>query len=431
MIDIKLLRDDPKGIEKVAKDKGVDIDVNKIIKLDDARKQQLQKIESLSQDRNKTAEKMKSAKDDDEKKKIAEEGKKIKTEISKLEPELKKVENELQDLMLNTPNIVSDDTPVGKDESDNVEVSTWGEPAKFDFEPKDHLELSKALNLLDTERGTKVAGFRGYFLKNDLMMMHLALMTMALTKLQDKGFELMACPSIVREMPLIGSGHFPGERSEIYEVQDFTDGKKETKYLSGTSEPALLAYHADEVLDEKDLPIKLAGFSSCYRREIGSHGKDTKGIYRVHEFHKVEQVVFCKNNVKEGLDWLEIIRKNSEELLQELGLPYRVVSMCTGDMGTGKYKMYDIETWMPSRNAYGETHSASYLTDWQARRIGIRYKDSDGNIQFAHTLNNTLIASPRILIAILENFQQEDGSVIIPEVLHSYMGGKERLILAK
>lgn len=422
MLDIKTIRDNPKLVKEVAKNKGVEVDVDEILDLDKKRRDILKQVEELNAARKTTADKMKGASAAD-KKKIATEGKELKKQLSEIEPPLRETEERLHELMLRTPNIPSEDTPVGADESGNVEVAKWGEPTKFNFEPKDHVELARDLNLLDTERGVKVAGSRGYFLKNELMMMHMGLMMIALNRLRDKGFEVMSAPTIVREMALFGSGHFPGERDEIYEVQDHEgEGKHETKYLAGTSEPSLLAYHADEILDEADLPIKLGGFSSCYRREIGGYGKDTKGIYRVHEFLKVEQVLMCKNNVDEGLKWLEEIRQNSEQLLQDLKLPYRVIQMCTGDMGAGKYKMYDIETWMPSRGEYGETHSASYLTDWQARRIGIRYRDANGEIQFCHTLNNTLVASPRILIAILENFQQKDGSIKIPKILQPYMG---------
>ncbi|MFH1314849.1 MAG: serine--tRNA ligase [Candidatus Uhrbacteria bacterium] len=425
MLDIQIIRDDPKLVKQVAKDKNVDVDIDEILVLDKNRKNLLVQVEELNSARKTTADKMKGA-SETEKKSIASQGKEIKKQLAEIEPSLRETEDRLHELMLRTPNIPSEDTPVGKDESHNIEISKWGQPPKFDFKAKDHLELAQNLNLLDTERGTKVAGFRGYFLKNELMMMHMGLMILALDRLRQKGFEVMSAPTIVRDMALIGSGHFPGDRDEIYEVQDREgEGDHETKYLAGTSEPSLLAYHADEILDESDLPIKLGGFSSCYRREVGGYGKDTKGIYRVHEFLKVEQVLMCKNDINEGLKWLEEIRQNSEQFLQELELPYRVIQICTGDMGVGKHKMYDIETWMPSRGTYGETHSASYLTDWQARRIGIRYRDKEGKIKFVHTLNNTLVASPRILIAILENNQQADGSVKIPKILQPYMGKRE------
>jgi seryl-tRNA synthetase len=234
-------------------------------------------------------------------------------------------------------------------------------------------------------------------------------------------------PATVKELALVGSGHFPGERQEVYELHEHSDKETEAKYLAGTSEPSLLTYRADEVIDEKELPLKYSGLSACYRREVGGYGKDTKGLYRVHEFSKVEQVVICRNDLDESLKLFEEIKNNALEILTELELPHRVVQISTGDMGAGKYKMYDIETWMPSRNSYGETHSNSHLTDWQARRLNIRYKDKSGKLVYPHTMNNTAIASPRILIAMMENHQHSDGSIKIPKVLHKYLDFKQIL----
>jgi len=427
MLEIKYIRENVDAVKKAVKDKNVDIDIDELLQIDRKRRELLQQVESLNTNKKEIAKRVKDA-PDAEKPQISAEGKQIKEKLSEFEPKMKEAEERFKALMLRVPNVPSEDTPVGKDENDNVEVAKWGEPKKFDFEAKDHVELGTSMNLLDTERGVKVAGFRGYFLKNELAMMHLGLMMVALQRLQAKGFEPMISPTMVRDMPLYGSGHFPGEAQEIYELTDHSgEGKHEDKYLVGTSEPSLLGYHADEILDLKDLPRTMTALSPCYRKEIGGYGKDTRGLYRVHEFLKVEQVVLCEAKVTEGLDWLEKLRQNSEELLQDLELPYRVLQMCTGDMGTGKYKMYDIETWMPSREAYGETHSVSYLTDWQARRIGLRYKDTDGETKHCHTLNNTMVASPRILIAILENYQQADGSVAIPKILQPFMG-KQKVI---
>jgi len=428
MLDIKFIRDHADQLREVAKNKNVEVDLDELLKLDDKRRKFIQEIEELQQKKNANADKMKAiAKmNDDDKKTAIAEGKEIKVAIAKIEPKLRKVDESYNALMALVPNIPSDDTPVGKDEDSNVEVDKWGKLPKFGFEPKNHIELGESLNLLDTERGVKVAGFRGYYLKNELAMMHFGLMMYSLQKLQDKGFQVMTVPAMVRDLALVASGHFPGERDEVYEVTDHTgEGDKESKYLAGTSEPALLAYHANEILDEADLPVKLCAFSPCYRREVGSYGKDTRGVYRVHEFFKVEQVILCKNDTKEGLNLLEELKENSLEILRELELPHHIVQVCTGDMGTGKYKMFDIETWMPSRDAYSETHSDSYLTDWQARRANIRYRNKDGEVKYVHTLNNTAIASPRILIAILENHQQKDGSVKIPKVLQSYLGNKK------
>ncbi|HMR55443.1 MAG TPA: serine--tRNA ligase, partial [Candidatus Doudnabacteria bacterium] len=267
----------------------------------------------------------------------------------------------------------------------------------------------------------------GYYLKNEAVLMQNALFHHAITKLREKGFELMQTPALVREFALIGSGHFPAGKAEVYQVGNaakMEDETKEQTFLAGTSEPSLIAYYANQILDESQLPIKLVGISPCYRSEVGSYGKDVKGLYRVHEFMKVEQVVICKADIYESDKWQETLREISEELLQDLKLPYRVLNICTGDMGAGKYKMYDIETWMPGRNNYGETHSDSNLTDWQARRLNIRYRAADGQIKFAYTLNNTAFASPRILIAIMENYQKADGSIEVPEILQSYVGTK-------
>jgi len=348
-----------------------------------------------------------------------------------------------QKLMYLVPNIPSPETPIGEGASKNVPWRYWSiktnvvdptkdpdkvkeVPSVFDFEIKDHIALGKNLDLIDTETGVKTSGFRGYYLKNEAVLMQYGLIWLALKKMQAAGFTLMAPPVLLRETALYGSGHFPAGKDEIYEIGNpasMEAGKaKERQFLGGTSEPSLLAYFEGKNLTEKDLPIKLCGVSPCYRSEVGSYGKDTAGLYRVHEFIKVEQVMLCKADIIEGDKALEELREAAESMLQDLKLPYRVLNICTGDMGAGKYKMYDIETWMPSRKDFGETHSDSNLTDWQARRMNIKYKAADGKTKYVYTLNNTVIASPRILIAILENYQQKDGSVLVPEVLRPYVG---------
>jgi seryl-tRNA synthetase len=354
----------------------------------------------------------------------------LKDEIKKISPKLQLIEREYNELMLLTPNVYSSDTPIGDDDSFNKEVFKWGIPNKFDFKIKDHIEIGKNLDIIDIEKGVKTSGFRGYYLKNDGALIVFSLIWYCIQKMKEKGFSFMIPPTILREFALIGSGHFPFGKEEIYQIANpskLSDGKesKEKSYLAGTSEPSLLAYFADTTFQEKELPIKVFAFSQCYRSEAGSYGKDTKGLYRLHEFMKVEQIVLCQNEIEKSNYWLEEMRKTSEEILRELKLPYRVLEICTGDMGAGKYKMYDIETWMPSRNNYGETHSDSNLTDWQSRRLNIKYKNKKQDKIFVHALNNTVIASPRILIAILENYQQKDGSVKIPDVLIPFMGKKE------
>ena len=341
--------------------------------------------------------------------------------------------------MVKVPTIPASDVPLGKDDSENVEIYREGEATKFDFEPKSHVELARDLDLFDLERGAKVAGYRGYYVKNEAVSLQMALMLFALEKLIGKGFTPMIPPTLVKEFALFGSGYFSGRKfnpevDEIYKIANEeveADGKKnkEDKFLVGTAEPSLLAYFAGETLEEKDLPIKVCGFSQCYRSEIGSYGKDTKGLYRVHEFMKVEQVCVSKADFVESnklhLEMVEI----SKELHRELGLPFRVLQICTGDMSAGKYKMFDLEAWMPSRNGWGETGSASNFGDWQARRLNVKYKTADGQKKVVHMLNNTALPSIRPMIAILENYQQADGSVIIPKVLRKYMPGNiERII---
>ena len=414
MLDIKFIRENQEAVKKAIKEKAMDLDLDKLLAVDDDRRKLIHEIDEVRKER-----KAASAGRD------IELGKKLKAKLQDLEKKLIEVETEYNGLMLIVPNIPSDDTPRGG-EADFKVVEEWGDKPKFDFETRDHIELGKTLDILDLERGVKVSGFRGYYLKNEGALLHLGILWYALRKMIEKGFTPMITPTMVREFALFGSGHFPFGRGEIYEVEEYTTAKeKEIKFLAGTAEPSLLAYHADEVLDEKDLPVRICGFSPCYRREVGGYGKDTKGVYRIHEFMKVEQVVLCKNDIAESEKWHMEMGSYSKELLRSLELPYREIQIATGDMGAGKYKMYDIETWMPARGSYGETHSNSNLTDWQSRRLNLRYKAKDGKLQFVHALNNTVIASPRILIAILENNQEKDGSVRVPKVLQEFVGKKQ------
>lgn len=412
MLDIQFIRDNFKAVKKAAKDKGLNPEaVDKVIEIDKKRRELLQQVEALR------AEKNKLGREDVDK------GRELKKKLKDIEPELKKVEVSFQEMMLVIPSVPAKEVPVGKDESDNKLVRTWGKKPKFDFKPKDHIELGETLDLLDLKRGVKVAGFRGYFLKNELALMQLGIMQYALSKLVEKGFTPMIPPMIVKREALINTGHFPWGELDIYKTFD-DEAETDVRFLSGTAEVPLVSYHAGETLNEKDLPLLYAGFSSNYRREIGSYGKDTKGVYRVHEIMKIEQVVICKNDMKESLEWLEKLAGYAEEMLKELKLPYRVMMMCTGDMGEPQIKKYDIETWMPSRKSYGETMSDSVMGEFQSRRAGIRYKTKKGKVKFVHMLNNTALASPRILIAIMENYQTKDGSIRVPKVLQKYVGGK-------
>ncbi|OGY51807.1 MAG: serine--tRNA ligase [Candidatus Buchananbacteria bacterium RIFCSPLOWO2_01_FULL_56_15] len=413
MVDIKKLREDPAAYQRAADVKAVAVDIDRLLEVDKLVLQLKQELDELRTEKNQLARQQADP----------EKGRAVKEKIKAKEGEVNLLEPELEKLMLLVPNLPSEDTPVGKDDAGNQEVYRWGDIPQPDFALKDHLTLGAELDLLDFERGVRTSGFRGYYLKNEAALLHLALMQYALKKIIERGFTPFIPPTLVREFALIGSGHFPFGQEEIYEIKNPDD--KERKFLTGTAEPSLLAYRAGEILDEAELPLKFCGLSQCYRSEAGSYGKDAKGIYRIHEFMKVEQVVLCRADTTESNQWLETMTGYSRELLEDLRLPYRVVQVCTGDMGAGKHKMYDLETWMPSRNAYSETHSASNLTDWQARRLGIRYRTNGGEKVYPHCLNNTVIASPRILIAILENFQQQDGSIAVPEALWPFCGFKK------
>ncbi|MCX6746349.1 MAG: serine--tRNA ligase [Candidatus Parcubacteria bacterium] len=430
MLDINFIKENLKTLAKVTKDKGLKIDYKQLLKLDDKRRNLIQEIDELRQKRNANADLLK----DPEKRsaKLIAEGKSLKDKITALESDYNKVLVEYTEIMILVPNVISKDTPIGKDDKDNKEIAKWGEIPKFKFKIKDHLQLGKDLDILDIDRGVKVSGFRGYYLKNEGAQMQIALLQYAFNKMIAKGFVPFITPTLIKQEALIGSGHFPFGKEEVYQIGnpgklDSGEEIKEPLYLAGTSEPSLLAFHANETLKEEDLPLKYCGSSTCYRSEIGSYGKDTKGLYRVHEFMKIEQVIICQADIANGLKLLEELRGIAEEVLQDLKLPYHVIAVCTGDMGAGKYKMYDLETWMPSRNAYSETHSDSFLTDWQARRLNLKYKTKDGETKYAFTLNNTVIASPRILIALWENYQNADGSITIPEILRPYLGNQEKI----
>jgi len=431
MLDIKYIRENAEKIKEAIQNKNIVLDLDELLRVDDERRGALAKIEDLRAQRNEIAAKAKSgkpAKEDIEK------GKKLKEEIAVLETEFSKTEEKFLDLMVKVPTISSPDVPVGKDDSKNVEFYQWGEKPKFDFTPKDHIELGRDLDILDLERGAKVGGYRGYYLKNQGALLVMSVMLYAMKKMAEKGYRTMIPPTLVKEFALFGSGYFKGreysgEADEIYQVATSdkeADGtaSKDKKFLVGTAEPSLLAYYAGEILEEKNLPLKMCGFSQCYRSEIGSYGKDTKGMYRVHEFMKVEQVVIAGADVEASNKLQDEMVSISKELHEDLGIPYRQLRICTGDMSAGKYRAFDIEAWLPGMNRWGETGSASNFLDWQARRLNVRYAAADGTKKFVYMLNNTALASPRTFIAIIENYQQKDGSVKIPKVLVPYMGAE-------
>lgn len=435
MIDIKDLRDNPDKYRKGAKLKGITVDVDAILKADQQRLEAQQEFERLRAEQNKGSQEIAKLKDPNEKKAAIARMGDLRNKVKEAEERAKAVEAELMPLLLKVPQPPDEDVPVGKDAADNVVLYRWGEPKKFSFKPKSHIEIGEGLGLLDFKRGVDLAGSRSYFLKGVGAELHAAVLRLATDiMIREKGFTLLTVPVLVRESAMRGTGFFPGGRDQAYRVGEVTETGEDERFLTGTAEVALTAFHMNEVLDESQLPLKYTAVSTCFRREAGTYGKDTAGLYRVHQFDKCEQVVVCKNDVEESKQWHKEMLGYSELLLQRLNLPYRVIQCCTGDIGVKNASMMDVETWMPSReqagnpeSGYGETHSASRLYEFQARRLNLRYKDKEGKIRFVHTLNNTVVASPRILIPILENYQNPDGSVTVPEVLRPYLNGRERI----
>lgn len=417
MLDIQFIRDHAEQVKQACQDKQLDpAVVDEVLKLDQKRRELIVQVEELRRQSNANVDEIKVAVQQGGKPspELVEKGKQIKEELKNLEPQLKTVEEAFSLAMYQVPNIPAADVPVGADESGNQVVRKVGDLPQFEFEPKPHQELMEALDLVDTKRAVKIGGFRSYFLKNAAVLLEQAILQYALKKLQRAGFTPMTAPVLVNEPAMWGTGYFPWGREDHYKTQD-------EQILAGTSEVALTSYLQEEILNEKDLPIKMVGVSPCFRREVGSYGKDTQGIIRVHQFMKVEQVVYTVADEEITREWHEKMVGFSEELLQDLELPYQVLVMCTGDMGAGQRKKYDIETWFPSQNAYRETHSASYFNDFQARRLNIRYRSSDGTLKYVYTLNNTMAATPRLLAAIIENYQQADGSIRIPKALQPYL----------
>ena len=431
VIDMQDLRNRPDVYKKTVTNKGLSVDVDALLALDEKRKTLLPDVESMRAEKNEVSKKVPTLEGAEKDTAIAE-MQKLKETLDAKEEELKTVEQQWSRTQLELPSIPLETVPVGKGEEDNVEVKTWGEPKKAADGDKDHVELGEALDIVDIPRGVKVAGSRSYFLKGDGARLEMAVLHFAIDSLLEKGWTLFTPPLMANYDCFVGTGFFPGvDQNNIYAVggQEEEGGPIESDgvYLVGTSEVSVASYHKDELLKAEDLPKKYCGYSPCFRREAGTYGKDTHGLYRIHQFQKVEQVVLCEANQEQALELHEEIRTNAEDVLQALELPYRVVDCCTGDMGKSKVYMQDIETWMPSRDAYGETHSCSYLGDFQARRLNIKYEDSSGEKQFVHTLNNTCIATPRVLIPILEVYQNADGTVTVPEVLRKYMGGKDTI----
>ncbi len=416
MLDIKFIRENKELIDLAAKKKGLDFDVNDLVKIDDERRALLSAIEAKRAEQNKTnAEVVKV--DGAEKAKLIKAMTVLKESLGKDEDELKEVLKKWQAFMLQVPNIPDMSVPDGAGEAENKEVKVFGEKTKFDFEPKNHIEIMEELGMADFERGTKVHGFRGYFLKGAGAELSWAIWNYARDFYKARNFTPFIAPVIVRKQYFYGTGHLPREAEDLYKTQD-------EDYLSGTAEVPMMAYHADEVLKKSDLPKKYLAFSPCYRREAGSYSKDTKGFIRVHEFYKLEQLILCEADHAVSADLHEEINSNFEIFVESLGLPYRRLLICTGDLSSSKVKQYDTEAWFPAQNVYRELSSASYYHDFQTRRFNIRYDDGTKK-RYAHSLNCTAVATPRILACIVENYQKSDGSVGIPEVLQKYFGGEK------
>ena len=420
MLDRREIRENPDAVRDAVRKKSIDLDVDELLDLDRAVRKLQHELDQAQARRKSSAREFARA-DDARRAQLRGEHTELETQLKALREQLAETTEKLNGLLLLVPMIPWDGAPVGPDESANVVIRSVGTPPEFGFKPLDHVELLEKRGWADFTRARKVAGERAYALTSDLVLLERAVHSYALELLTGKDFELVSVPSLVREQALIGTGMFPAHREETYAIP------ADDLYLAGTAEVALVGFHSEEILDHKRLPIRYAGISPCFRREAGSAGRDVRGLLRVHQFEKVEQFVICAADVAESDRWHAELLGTAEQLLQGLGLAYQVMEVSTGDMGAGKYRMNDINTWMPSLGAYRETHSCSSLLDWQARRANVRYRDADGTIRFAYTLNNTAVATPRILAAIVENLQTSEAQVRVPEVLRPYLGGRELL----
>ncbi len=420
MLDIKFIRENAELVKLAAQKKRILVDIDRLLVVDDERRQRMTALEAKKAEQNRVSSEIAGAQNDGARREqLIIEMQSLKAEIQKEEEALRGVIEEWQKIMLQVPNIPDMSVPDGASDADNQEIKTWGEQSHFAFPAKDHVEIMTALKMVDFERGTKVHGFRGYYLRGDGARLSWAIWNYANQFFLAKGFEPLLVPAIVRKSNLYGTGHLPNDAEDVYKTQD-------EDYLIGTSEVSTMGLYSDEVLEASEFPIKFLAFSPCFRREAGSHGKDTKGLIRVHEFFKLEQVVLCEASHEESVRLHEWINRNTEEFIESLGIPYRTVLNCGGDIGQGQVKKYDIELWVPGEKTYREISSASYFHDFQTRRFNIRYRDGDGKMRYAHSLNCTAIPTPRILVSLIENFQQADGSVLIPEVLRPFMG-KDRI----
>lgn len=415
MLDIKFIRENKDIVMEGAKKKHIDVDIDQLLALDEKRLDLLSRVEFLRSEQNKVSQSMGGNVDPVLRAQMIKEMSVVKEELKEKEEELREMMSNWQTLMLQVPNVPDPTSPLGESEEENIVINTWGDKPVFNFEPKDHIEIMTALGMLDVERGTKVHGFRGYFLMGDGVRLCFAIWNYALDFWSARGFNPIIPPINTKRESLLGCAFIPQGEADIYKAQDGS-------YFVGTSEVPLMGMYMDEVLDKEKLPIKMLGFSPCYRLEAGSHAKDVKGLIRVHEFYKFEQVILCTGSHDESVKQHAEVQKNTEEFIQSLGIPYEVVDACTGDMGFAKVRMFDTNLWVPKEERYREISSASYFHDFQTRRLGIRYKDENGKMQYTHSLNCTAIPTPRILVSLVENFQQADGTIKIPEVLQKYLG---------
>jgi len=417
MLDIKFIRGYPNKVKEGCQKKQIKVDINRLLEVDKKKREILQAIEEMKAQKNKASKKISQTKNQKEKQKIILEMKELDKGSDRLNKNLKEIEKEFVDLMYQIPNLPLDDVPVGKDEKDNLVLKEVGEKTKFDFRPKNHLEIAERLDLIDIKRAAKVAGTRFGYLKREAVLLEFALINLAFDTLLKENFIPIIPPVIIKEETARAMGYIEQlDREEAYFLE------KDKFFLVGTAEQSLGPYFANEILEEKDLPKRFLGFSTCFRREAGSYGKDTRGIFRVHQFDKLEMFSFSRpeDSKKEHQIFLEM----EERLMGLLKIPYRVVQLCTGDLALPSAATFDIEAWLPSENRYRETHSTSNCTDFQARRLNIRYRDKNNKLQFVHTLNGTAFAIGRTLIAIIENYQQKDGSVKVPEILQKYLSFK-------
>jgi len=420
MLDIKFIREHKDLVKEAVMKKKSSVDIDVLIALDDKRLLSLKQVETLRAKQNSVSVEVANTQDSSLRESLINSMKQVKDQMKQDEDILKDIMQEWRTMMLHVPNIPDISVPDGNSDADNVEIKTWGEKPVFDFEAKDHIELMTNLDLVDFERGTKTSGFRGYFLKNDGAMLEMAIWNYVMQRWQGKGFTPMLVPSLVKRETLLGTGYLPQGEDDLYK-----DGND---YLAGTGEVATMFYHSDEILEGLTEPKKYIIWSPCFRKEAGSHGKDVNGLVRVHEFYKCEQVIICEASHETSVALHEEIRTLAETMMEELNLPYHTVINCGGDLGLGQVKKYDIEAWIPSQGKYRETHSASYFHDFQTRRLNIRYKDTEGKLRYAHSLNNTAAATPRLVMVIIENYQQADGSIKIPEALVPYMQGRTHIV---